>query len=142
MRSERILRRIFVRGGLVPADLFRAEVLEDLEQRLAVVTERDRAVMREAVFDQHVTVEAAHFLDGEDADAAEGTRGDRKDLALRHVSVEVVVRGGLQAVEGDVAGNDVALERAMIIWYFISGLQSFFEQVLPQWKPMKVSWNL
>ena len=29
--------------------------------------------------------------------------------------------------------------RAMIFWYFIEQNASFFEQVLPQWKPMKVS---
>ena len=32
-----------------------------------------------------------------------------------------------------------SLGNTIIIWFFISQAESFFEQVLPQWKPMKVS---
>ena len=33
-------------------------------------------------------------------------------------------------------------ERAMIFWYFMLWKESFFVQVLPQWKPMKVSFSV
>ena len=35
--------------------------------------------------------------------------------------------------------TSIGRERAMIFWYFMEQNASFLEQVLPQWKPMKVS---
>ena len=58
------------------------DVLEDLKQLLSVVTEGHGAVVRIVLLDQHVAVEAAHFVDREHADASEGSGGDGKDLIL------------------------------------------------------------
>ena len=74
--------------------------------------EGDRTVMRVALLDQHVAVEAAHLRDREDADAAEAAGGHRKDFAFRDVGAQVTVGVALQAVEGDLGRSDIALERA------------------------------
>ena len=65
-----------------------------------------------ALLDEHVAVEAAHLGNGEHADAAEGTGGHRQDLALGDVGAQVALAVTLQAVEGDLAGGDVALQGA------------------------------
>ena len=65
------------------------------------------------LLDEHMAVEAAHFRDGEHADAAEGAGGNRQDLALGHIGPQLAVRGALEAEEGDVAGDDVALQGAL-----------------------------
>ena len=74
--------------------------------------ERDGAVVRIALLHQHVAVEAAHLLDREDADAAEGLGGHGQHFAFSQVSADFAFGVALQAVEVGV---------------------------LPQWKPMKVS---
>ena len=66
--------------------------------------------MRIALLDQNVAIESAHLLDCEDADAAEGSGSDRKDLALCDVCAKDVVRGALQTIEGDLTRLEVALE--------------------------------
>ena len=71
---ERILRGVREGLRLVVGNIAHAEELEDLEQELAVVAEGDRTVVRVALLDEHMTVEAAHLRDGEDADAAEAHR--------------------------------------------------------------------
>ena len=76
------------------------------------MAEGDRTVVRVALLDEHMTVEAAHLRDGEDADAAEGTGLDGQDLALGDVAAEVAVGVALQTVEGDLARRDVSFERA------------------------------
>ena len=65
-----------------------------------------------ALFDEHMAIEAAHFRDGEDADAAEGLGGHRQDLALGDVGPQLPVAGALEAEEGDVAIGNVALQSA------------------------------
>ena len=71
------------------------------------------AVVGVVLLDEHMAVEAAHFRDGEHADAAEGAGGNRQDLALGHIGPQLAVRGALEAEEGDVAGDDVALQGAL-----------------------------
>ena len=98
--------------GLVVSDVLDAQELEDLEQVLANVSEGHSAVMGVALLHQHVTVEAAHFGDGEDADAAEGAGSNVQNLTLSDVGAEHALAVALQAVEGHGAGGDVALEGA------------------------------
>ena len=74
--------------------------------------ERDGAVMRIALLHQHVAVEAAHFLDGKDADAAEGLGGHGQHFALSQVGADFAFGVALQAVEGDGTGSDVAFQGA------------------------------
>ena len=83
-----VFRGIGQRLRLIPADIAHAQELKDLEERLAVMAEGHRAVVGEALLDQHMAVEAAHLVDGEDADAAEARRRHRQDLAFRDVGAE------------------------------------------------------
>ena len=76
------------------------------------MTEGDRAVVRVALLNEHMTVEAAHLRDGEDADAAEAARMYRQDLALGDVAAQITVGIALQAVERDLACCKIGLERA------------------------------
>ena len=48
--AERVFRRIGEGRGLIVGDVADAEETEHVEERLAVVTERDRAVVRIALF--------------------------------------------------------------------------------------------
>ena len=59
---------------------------------------------------EHMPVEAAHVMDGEDADAAKGAGGHRQDLALGDVPPEPALGVALQAVEGNGRGGDVSLQ--------------------------------
>ena len=68
---ERVLRGVRQGLRLVIGDVAHTEELEDLEQELAIVTEGDRAVVRVALLDEDVTLEAALLVNREDADAAE-----------------------------------------------------------------------
>ena len=68
---------------MVIADLFRAEVLEHFIEGFAVVAERHRAVVRKAVFDQHMAVKSPHFLYCEHADPAETLGCYRQYFTLR-----------------------------------------------------------
>ena len=111
--SERILGRILVAGRAVIADLFYSEIFEDLNECLAEVTERDGTVVREAVLNQHVTVEASHLRNREDTDATEALRFHGQNLTLRNIGIQVIVRGALQTEEGNVPGNDVTLQRSV-----------------------------
>ena len=88
--------------GLIVSDVLNAQILEDLEQSLAVVTESNSTVMRIALLDQNVAIEAAHFGNGEDTDAAEGTGLDRQNLALSDIGAQNAVAVALQAIECDV----------------------------------------
>ena len=76
------------------------------------MAEGDRAVVRVALLDEDVAVEAAHFRDGEDADAAEGTGLHGQDLTFRDIATQVVVGVALEPVERDIACRNVGLERA------------------------------
>ncbi len=112
---ERILCLVRKACGLVVADLVNVNTdhLEDLKECLSVVTEGNSAVMRIALFDEDMTIETSHLADGEYADAAEGPCSNRKYLSLCNISAELVVGGGLQAVECDLAGCDIALKSSV-----------------------------
>ena len=64
----RILRWVRQASWLVVSDILDAEILEHLEQDLAYVGECHGSVVRIALLNQHVTIEAAHLVDGEDTD--------------------------------------------------------------------------
>ena len=78
--------------------------------------ERDSAVMGVTLGNEHMAVEAAHFGNGEDADAAEGVGGNRQNLALGDVSLQGSVRIAVETEEGHVAGGNVAFQGAPI-WF-------------------------
>ena len=65
-----------------------------------------------ALLHQHMTVEPAHFGDGEYADAAEGAGLDRQDFTLGNVGAELALAVALETVEGDGRGGDIAFQRA------------------------------
>ena len=109
---ERILARVRQAFGLIVGNISHTQEFEDLEQRLAVVSERHRAVVGIALLDQDVAVEAAHLWNSEHANAAEGTGFHRQHLALGNVGPELTLAVALEAVEGNVAGGDVALQGA------------------------------
>ena len=73
------------------------------------MSERNSAVMRIALLYQHVAVEAAHFLDGKDTDAAEGLGSYGQHFAFSQVGTNFAFAVALQAIEGDGAGGDVRL---------------------------------
>ena len=76
------------------------------------MTEGDRAVVRVALLNEHMTVEAAHLRDDEDADAAETPRMYRQNFTLCNVAAKHTVGIALQAVERDLACCKIRLERA------------------------------
>ena len=69
-------------------------------------------MVRVALLNQHMAVEAAHLRDGEDADAAEGVRSCWQDFAFSDVGTQLAIGRALEAEEGDVAVGDVAFEGA------------------------------
>ena len=77
------------------------------------MAERHCAVVRIVLLDQHVAVETSHLVDREYADAAEGSGRDGKHFTFRHICSELGVSSGLQAVESDLAGSDIAFERSV-----------------------------
>ena len=81
------------------------------------MAECNSTVVREVLLDKEVSVESAHLLDSENADAAEGLSSNRENLTLCNVSSDLSVRCRLQSVECDVAGNDVALESTVCNLY-------------------------
>ena len=105
--GERVFRRVRERFRLIIGDIAHAEELEDLEQKLAVVAEGDRTVVRVALLNEDVAVEAAHLRDGEDADAAEAARMYRQNLALGNVASQHAVRVALEAIERNIACRNV-----------------------------------
>ena len=110
--SERVFTRVEHAFRLVEGNVGNTELFEDGKDSFAEVAEGDGAVMGEVFFDEHVAVEAAHFGDGEDADAAERVRSCRQDFAFGDVGAQLAVRRTLEAEEGDVAVGDVAFQRA------------------------------
>ena len=77
-----------------------------------MVAEGHGAVVGEALLNQHMAVEAAHLMDGEHADAAEAGGSHRQHLALGDVGAQTALAVALEAIEGDLAGGDVALQGA------------------------------
>ena len=110
--GEGILRGIGQAPGLVVCDVPHAQELHDLIERLSVVSESHGPVVGIALLNQHMTVEPAHLGNGKYADAAETPGLDRQDPALGDVGAENAVAAALKAVEGDVAGGNVALQGA------------------------------
>ena len=69
----RVLRLVQYTLGSVEFDLAGADtdVLEHIDKSLAVMSERNRTVMRIVAVDKCIAVEPSHFLDGEYAGTAE-----------------------------------------------------------------------
>ena len=86
---KRILGRIHHAGRLIESDVLNAEVTEEVEQELSVVTECNRTVVGITLFNQNVTVEASHLGNCENTDTAEGTCRNIEDLALCDVCTEL-----------------------------------------------------
>ena len=110
MLCPRIL--CWIRQGLrlVVGDVLDAEILEHLEECLADVREGNCTVVRIALLDEHVAIEAAHLRNSEDTDTTERACRNVEHFTFCDVRAEVALRVALQAIECDVAGCDVALE--------------------------------
>jgi len=96
--------------GMVVLSVLYAEILENIEYSLAVMTEYHCTVMRIALLDEYIAVESAHFLDAEDSNGTEGAGSNGKDLALCSIGAQCSACCGLETEECDIAGLDVALE--------------------------------
>lgn len=105
-----ILCRIPVSCCPIEADVLYTEELEDFVKGLSYMMESDSPVMREALLNQDMTVETAHFGNGECSNAAEGLAVNIKDLAFCDVGAKNALAVALETVEGDVAGSDIALK--------------------------------
>ena len=68
------------------------------------------AVVRIVLGEQHMAVEAVHFGNGENTDAAEGAGSYRQNFTLGDIAGQLGIGSGLEAIEGDLAGSDVALQ--------------------------------
>lgn len=121
MPSFNISRLLHVKGifvgiehafWLVEGDVFNAQVLEDGEEDFSDVGKSDGAVMGILFGDEDVAVEAAHFGDGKDADAAEGLGSSRQDFTLGDVSPELAAGRALESEEGNRAFGNVPFEGA------------------------------
>lgn len=98
---KRALREIRQARRLVVRDVAHAQVPEDVEQHLAAVLERNGAMVREVLLDEHVAIEAVHLRDAKHGDAAKRARAHRQDLALGDVAAKTPLAVALQAIEGD-----------------------------------------
>ena len=76
------------------------------------MVKRNSAVVRITLFDQHMTVEACHFGNRKDADAAKGTGLDRKHFTLCDVGTENAFAVTLQTVERNRGRRDITFECA------------------------------
>ena len=109
---ERILRCVREAGRLVICYIAYTKVLEHIKESAAVVAECNCAMMRIMLLDEDMTVEAAHFLDGENADAAKAAGCHRKNFAFSDVGTKLTFAVALETIEGNVRCCDVAFERA------------------------------
>ena len=67
-------------------------------------------MVRIVLLDEHMAVEPSHLRNGEHADGAKGTCGNRKHLSLCNVGSQLVVCRALEAVEGNAARLDVSFQ--------------------------------
>ena len=107
-----ILRGIRQVFRLVIGDILDAQEFEHLEQSLAVMSERNRTVVRVPFLNQYMTVEPAHLRNREHADSAKRTGLHRQDLALGDIGAQFPFAVTLQTIESDIAGGNVALQGA------------------------------
>ena len=116
---ERILGGVVVALGEVVVNLLNgdAHILQHLPHVLTGVVEHHGAVVRIVLFDEDVSVEAAHVLDAEDTDRTERASGNGDDLTLGNVGTQLGVGSRLQTVDGCFAGLDVALEGTVSYLY-------------------------
>ena len=74
-------------------------------------------MVRIALLDEDVTIEASHLWNSEDTDTTERACRNVKNLTLCNVRAEVALRVALQTIECDVAGSDIALQcTACEVW--------------------------
>ena len=66
------------------------------------MSECNSSVMRIAFLDQNVAIEAAHFMDCKDSDAAKGFRSNRKHFSFCDVAAKDAFAIALLTVESDL----------------------------------------
>ena len=93
-------------------DIFDTQKLERLEDHLAGLREAKAAVVREALADQYVTVEAREVLDADNPDAPEGARIDIEELPFCDVTDDLRIRIALQAEHRSRPRLDLSFKRA------------------------------
>ena len=99
---EGIFRRIKIARRLIIGNIRNTKVIEHIIDGFAIMAESYCTMMREALFNEHMTIEAAHFRNSEDANAAEGIRGCRQDFALGNIGLKLTVRSALQTEERNI----------------------------------------
>ena len=109
---KRILRRIAHACRLIVADLLHrhTDILKYFVQRLAVMSECHRAVVREILLNQHMAVKSSHLRDGENTDRSKRSCRHRKHLPMCDISAELAVCGALQTEKRNVPRHDVPLK--------------------------------
>lgn len=109
--SERVLCRIADACRLVISNLIHiyADIFKYLIQRLSIMSEGDRSMMRIISLNQYMTVKSLHFRDGKDADCSKGAGSNWKNLSICNISAQPAVSSALQTEECDIAGRNVPL---------------------------------
>lgn len=110
--AEGVFARIGERLRLVVRNFLNPEIAQHLKDGFAGMTEGYRAMMRVVVGNQNMAVEAIHFWNGEDADAAKRAGGNRQNLTLGHIGPEAALCRSLQPVEGNLAGQNIPFQSA------------------------------
>ena len=76
---------------LIVSNILYTEILEHIEESLADMVECNSSVVRVALLDKHVTIEASHFLNSEDTDTTERTCRNIENLTLSDVRAELTL---------------------------------------------------
>lgn len=96
--------------GVVIGDIGNAEILKYREKDLSPMAKGNRSVMGEMFSQEHIAVEAFHLRNGKDTDAPEGVCNRGEHFAFGNVSLQVRIRGALQAEHSDGAVNNVTFK--------------------------------
>src|SRR5512143_1174996 len=97
---------------MIEEDVADAQHAAGCKECLSCVPESNGGVVRKALFDQDVTVEARHFLNCEHANRSERLWVDVKDLAIRDVCLYSGFRRRLNSENRDRAGFDLSFQRS------------------------------
>src|SRR5664280_1328181 len=77
------------------------------------MTECNGSVMRIVAFNQDMTIESSHLIDGKDTNRSKGLRSYRQYFTLCYICLELSISCALQTVEGNVSRNNISLKRSL-----------------------------
>ena len=116
------------------------------------MSECHRAVVREILLNQHMAVKSSHLRDGENTDRSKRSCRHRKHLPMCDISAELAVCGALQTEKRNVPRHDVPLKGSvchldrkasrhdLLIAHLTE--RKLSGSGIPQWNPIKVSFNV